>query len=606
MEATVGGKDTKTEGVLICVLVLIAAYALPNGAMPESSAFRAGEMDAIVGLELVHDELARSESLRFPEKPYVQKEDDGSPLGDSPGETPHQWYECVSDVVCQNIFAGHNFVATDGGGDYLVGEGHEEYIGDQNGNGLLEQIVFYLYIPWMNDGIDNDGDGCVDEGTGWGCDTIADGMVIYETGWGPQVGGDDGTLLFNMDWYSDDPGIEIYRVNASPRWHAYKIRGYMLFPQIAGEFISYYAFEGMNGVNANPEMDNDFVDWYVGNIDARDFPGKTPKDNVCSAGSQFYLDATFRRTDGWVVTSYSLTESYDDFDWNGDGDKIDYVAAYYAVDPIHGGCRIGVNGAVQGIDVGNKGYLLIPDHTWESKDKRDWNGDGDIKDVVSLYHDIDSTWNYKGKIYKSYTYNPLLISHQRFGFGWWAMHRDAEPRRALPFKFGMAFEKRLGSSQGYFHTYFSLTSDEDFNRHTVLPEYHVGYGAPINIHGGECIHMIARESFLQYAGVNLIGGLADGNGDGDTYDMLNYVFCPSVSGGGGNFIVEPTSKYAKGFYQTPIPFLWASFSDRAGDFEINRKVTIPINLPEWYMEEDCDGDGLQTSYCASYFQYNLP
>ena len=100
-------------------------------------------------------------------------------------------------------------------------------------------------------------------------------------------------------------------------------------------------------------------------------------------------------------------------------------------------------------------------------------------------------------------------------------------------------------------------------------------------------------------------GTSDGNGDGDTSDMLNYIFCPSVSGGGGNFIVEATSKYAKGFYQTPIPFLWASFYDRSGDFEINRQVTVPINLPESYMGEDCDGDGQLTSYCSTYYQYNI-
>jgi hypothetical protein len=582
---------------------MIAAFALPNGATMASSTFEGNEMDALARLDFVRDELAASNAPSIPEKPYLQKDDDGSPLADIPSETPLQWPDCISDTICNNIFAGHNYVPTDGGGDYVVGEGYEEYIGDQNGNGILERVVFYLYIPWMSDGIDNDADGCVDEGTGWGCDSIADGMVIYETGWGPRVGGDDGTLLFNLDWFSDSPGIEIFRVSVSSRWQAYKVRGHMLFPSIAGEFISYYGYEGVNGVNANPEMDNDYIDWYVGNIDARDFPQRPPRDQACSAGTQSHIDITFKRSDGWVVTSYSLTESYDDFDWNGDGDKIDDVASYYAVNPNVGNCRIGVNGAVQGIDVRNKGHVMIPAYSNEDSDNRDWNSDGDKFDTVSLYHDIDSSWNYRGRIYSSYTYNPLVISRQTFGFGWWALYGGYDTIKAIPLKFGMTYDRYVGMSQGYYHTRFSLVSDEDFDRHTYLPEHHIGYGNPINVHGGECIHIQAREYYLNYAGIRLIGGIADGNGDGDMSDILNYIFCPYSSGGGGSFVVDPGSKYAKGYYEAPIPFLWESYYNPLGNFEINSHVTLPIILYEGWIHDDCDGDGQMYGYCSSYFQY---
>ncbi len=604
MVVTTGGKDTRTEGAVICVLIMILAFALPNGATMESSSFEGNEIDAPAGLDFVRSETAESNSLTIPEKPYVQKDDDGFPLADGPGETPMQSPYCVSETICLDIFAGHTFVPTDGGGDYVVGEGHEEYIGDQNGDGILERVVFYLYIPWMNDGIDNDGDGCVDEGTGWGCDNIADGMVIYETGWAPRLGGNDGTLLINLDWYSKDPSIEIYRISVSPRWNAHKVRGYMLYPSIAGEFISYYSYEGMNGVNANPEMDSDYLDSYVGSIDARGFPSRTPVDRACAAGRIAYQSNTIQRDDGSVVTTFYLYEFYDSStDWNGDGDASDHVTAYYVLDENNGNCRQRmVNTGVSGYFATTSGNLITPLYTDEYGDNRDWNNNGGKSGARKLYHDVSTTEAMAGPAYTGYTFTAPVPS---WGFGWWALYED-NLYRPYPGKSFIGFQVYVPSSQGYYHTYFVQTEDEDGDRHTGLPQYYIGYGYPLGVHGGECIQIVGRENYLEYAGVNLIGGKADGNGDGDTLDLLNYIFCPADTGGGGSYVIDPGSKYAKGLYQDPIPFLWSAYYVIQGNFEIDSLVTIPIILSFLGLDYDCDGDGQVDSICSSYFQYDLP
>ncbi len=536
--------------------------------------------------------------------PYPTSDDDGTPNGGTPGESP-LWAEyCVTLTVCLNIFSGASLHLSDGGGDFLVGEVHEMHLGDQNGNGNLEWVVFYFYIPWMSDGLDNDGDGCVDE-TGMTCDIIPDAMVVYETGHNPRIGGTDGTMLMNEDYYSNVEGIELYRAFVSPPWHAYQMRGVMLYPDMAGEFISYYAREAVNGVNANPEMDTDMNDWYLGSIDTRRFPDKPPINSACSAGWRSVIDSTFLRDDGWTVTSYSLVESYDDFDWNGDGDTRDNVAAYYAIDPSTGNCRVGVNTAVWGKHPRNTGYIMIPDPMRESDDGRDWN-DNEVSNTVNLYHDMNSTWGLKGRIYRSYTYNSLLIERQKFGFGWWGIFTDHILYDVLPFKSGGAYAKYVGFAEGGYKTFYFHTSDEDGDRTTSLPEHLIGYGSPAAIHGGECVQVQASEYRMQQAGVRLIGGMADGNGDGDTMDSLAYIFCPHTSDSGGKYVIDNTSKWALGFYQNPIPFLWSSYYTSHGNFEINGLVTVPVNVPETDVNIDCNGNGIsQFDYCSTYYQYNL-
>jgi hypothetical protein len=608
------------KGAVACIMVMLVAYAFAGIGLTDLSDNQQVELNALEKWLQFRDDVDATKAISSDidvgsrgkisslEGPYPNILDDGSPNSRSPGDSPLWGEYCVSAVICQHIFSGSNLELTDGGGDFLAGFGHEVYLGDQDGNGKLEYVVFYFYIPWMSDGLDNDGDGCVDEPGGGSCGPIPDAMVVYETGIMPRIGGIDGTLLMNIEAFSsEDGGIEVYRTFVSPPFHAYNVRGVMMYPDVAGEFISYYAREALNGVNANPEMDNDQDDWYLGSIDARRFPDKPPINSACSAGQRSVLDSTFLRDDGWVVTSYNLVESYDSHDWNGDGDTKDHVSAYYAINPNNGNCRIGVNGALQGRHPRNSGYVLIPSYTTEIEDGRDWNGDGDTFDTVVVYHDINTTWTLKGKIYRSYTYNSLLISRQKFGFGWWGILTNDNSYDTLPLKTGGAFERYVGVSQGYYKTYFSNIGDEDGDHGTALPAYEIGYGQPSSIHGGECIQISAREHYLEYAGVQLIGGMADGNGDGDTHDILNYIFCPDASGGGGDFIIEATSKYAWGLYRNlGFPFIWEGYFTIHGSFEINGRVTIPINMYEIAINEDCNLDmKIDYNLCSSYYQYDI-
>lgn len=580
---------------------MLLALSFANVRMTEQSPGETREMSVLEEWDVIRDEVSGSDP-GFPEV-YPLYEDDGSMLADPSAPSPLQWGEYwVSDAVYQNMFSGRYLEVTDGGGNFFVGHGHENWIGDQNGDGILEGIVFYFYFPWMHDGLDNDGDGCVDEKDLLGtCNFIPDAMAVYETGFSPRIGGDNGTLLINSDWKLGR--TEVYRVFVTPPWHAYQIRSTILFPQIAGEFISFSAYEYVNGINSNPEMDNDFADSYVGIIDARQFPSRSPRIQACSAGELYYVDSTFQRDDGWVVTAYSLVESYDNHDWNGDGDTSDWVASYYAIDPATGNCRQNVvNTGVYGQHPTTSGDLITPMYTYEYGDSRDWDLD-QTHEYQKLYHNVSSTWSMKGPAYTSYTFTASVPA---WGFGWWGLY-DSSTYRAYPGKTFIGVQIYVGSWQGYYHTYFVQTEDEDGNRHTYLPQYFVGYGQPINVHGGTHIEILVYERYLREANVWLMPTVAgDGNGDYNIYSFLHYVFCPDQVGGGGGFLVEETSKYAKGLYQTPIPVIWSSSHYVLGDFEIDGTVTVPINVSEAHVNEDCNGDGqFGYTYCSSYYQYSI-
>lgn len=557
-------------------------------------------MSVLEKWDMIRDEMSVSDTI-IPDL-YPLYEDDGSTPVDHSAPSPLQWGEYwVSDEVYQNMFSGRFLEVTDGGGDFVVGHGHESWIGDQNGNGILEGVVFFLYFPWMSDGLDNDGDGCVDEKDLWGtCDYIPDAMAVYETGFSPRIGGDDGTLLINSDWELDR--TEVYRAFVTSPWRAYQLRSTILFPQIAGEIISFSAHEYVDGINSNPEMDNDLDDSYVGIIDARQFPGRSPRIQACSAGQLHNLASTFQRDDGWVVTAYSLVESFDDHDWNGDGDKSDWVAAYYAIDPATGNCRQNVvNTGVYGHHSTTSGYLITPMYTYEYGDSRNWDLDDTTHEYQKLYHNVSSTWSMKGPVYTSYTFTASVPA---WGFGWWGLY-DTSTYETYPGKTFIGVQVYVGWSQGAYHTYFVQTEDEDGNRHTYLPQYFISIGQPTNVYGGVYIEIRAFEYYLYYAGVWLMPTVpGDGNGDHNFYSFLHYVFCPNQVGGGGQFIVEETSKYAKGLYQTPLPVIWSSSHYVLGDFEIDGMVTVPINVCEVDVKEDCDGDGgFGYNYCVSYYRF---
>jgi hypothetical protein len=480
-------------------------------------------------------------------------------------------------------------------GNFAGLETHESWIGDLNGNGIVEWLAGFSYRPWGEDNVDNDGDGCVDEKAFgiWdgqvGCDRIPDQISYYETGGLVQPGGDDGDLLANVDYYSDPQVMEIWRAFVSPKWMAYHTRGIMEYPQWAGEQLSYYAFEASNNINANPEMDSDQADWYVGNVDARSFPSKTPTNYACAAGYQLFSGITYKRDDDWVVTSFELRESYDGRDWNDDGDTSDSVAAYYAIDPNTGKCRDNVvNTGVYGVLPTTSGEIVTPMYTSESGDRRDWNDNGFNGGNRQLYHPVSSTWTMKGPVYTSFTFTASVPS---WGFGWWARYEDST-YRPFPLKFGGAFQKYMGMSQGYYHTYFFLTSDEDGDRHTMLPQYHVDIGAPGSTPGGRCILVYVREQYMRYAGIRLMPGVpGDANGDGDYIDTVNYLYCPDDAGGGGEYLLEPTSKFAKGYYIDPIPFIaigYISFASHGTDS--NGLCILSFLNSETELHDDANGN----------------
>jgi hypothetical protein len=539
------------------------------------------------------------DTFGYTDGPYPIYQDDGSP----PGPQHMPWgSDYVSDV---NYAPPHNpggwfsSDATGGAGEFGMGDTHESWIGDQNGNGVIEWISGFSYAPWGDDGIDNDGDGCIDEKTYsvWdgqsGCDLVPDQISYFETGGLPDAGGDDGTLMTLVDWYSAIQATEVWRAFVSPKWMAFQSRGFMNYPQMAGEFISYYAYEGTNGVNGNPEMDSDQSDYYVGNVDARGFPARPPVDRACSAGYQLYMGITFQRDDGWVVTSYYLQEYYDSHDWNGDGDSSDVVAAYYAIDPSTGNCRDNaVNTGVYGYYPRNTGVVLTPGYTYESSDARDWDQDGYMYEYVQLWHDIETTWAMKGPVYTSYTFTASVPA---WGFGWWGLYNDYYQFQTFPMKFGGAYYRYLGYSQGYYHTYWFLTDDEDGNRHTMLPQYHLGIGQPSASPGGASIQVYVREYYAGYAGMRFANNRADCNGDLDTSDTCNYVFIPDAVGGGGAYIVEPTSKFAQGLYIDPLPFVSLGYVYYSADGVAGGLVITPYFAYESMLHDDANGDLMVTS-----------
>lgn len=554
-----------------------------------------------------------TETFSYEDGPYPEPNDDGSYFEVHPASK--NWGEnYVSDIMYEppnNVGIGHSMEPTGGAGDFTVGSTHETLVGDQNGNGVVEWISYYSYRSWGEDGLDNDGDGCVDEKTygDWdgqiGCDSNPDQIVYFAEGGLPDSGGKHGTLAVATNWYSSpSPELKIHRIFSMLPWHTFDIPLFAYYPQIVDneDVISYYGPERENGVNANPEMDTDLNDEFVGSVDARDFPAKDPKNHVCFAGHRLYMGISALRPDGYVVTSFELHEEYDGRDWNGDKDYRDVVAAYYVVDPVDGSCDQGVNGGVYGKYPRTSGSIMTPGYTVEASDDRDWNGDGDLADTVLVWHDIDTTWHLVGHRYTSYTFTHAPGS---FGFGYWGYYSDEPQFQSWPLRFGGAYHKLVGAMEGYYLTYFFLTSDEDGDPQTALPEHYVGHGSPGGTLVRSCIQVYAREGHLQLAGIKLIGGLADGNGDGDTDDTLNYIYCPNEEGGGGEFWEEPTSKYSKGLYEDPIPFIWVGnfYYCSAGD--VNGYAVSPSFYHEYDISDDADGNLIIESDTQYHIQYWL-
>ncbi|MCK5292376.1 MAG: hypothetical protein KAR39_10220, partial [Thermoplasmata archaeon] len=112
--------------------------------------------------------------------------------------------------------------------------------------------------------------------------------------------------------------------------------------------------------------------------------------------------------------------------------------------------------------------------------------------------------------------------------------------------------------------------------------------------------------YADYANIDLVGTIADANGDGDTSDTYNTVFCPDAVGGGGSWIVEPTSKFAKGQYRDPIPVINLGYVFYSADGVAGGLVIMPTFFTETSQHDDANGDlFVQGVYFHTYYWIQL-
>jgi len=104
-----------------------------------------------------------------------------------------------------------------------------------------------------------------------------------------------------------------------------------------------------------------------------------------------------------------------------------------------------------------------------------------------------------------------------------------------------------------------------------------------------------REYYAGYAGMRFANNRADCNGDMDTSDTCNYVFLPDATGGGGAYVVEPTSKFAQGLYIDPLPFVSLGYVYYSADGVASGLVITPYYAYESMLHDDANGDLMVTS-----------
>ncbi|UCD92316.1 MAG: hypothetical protein JSV43_08905 [Methanobacteriota archaeon] len=427
---------------------------------------------------------------------------------------------------------------------YVAGAAHEEYFDDVNGDGLLEWVAFYFDMGLSVNGVDDDGDGCVDEKSnltkdGQVCDNIPDGVVFFNTG---GVGDVYGNLIVFHDIWNEFLGF--FRIGSSPRWVKQGIRiGQIHYPQLIGEFAVYYANEADNNINVNKKIgDKDKMDWYVGMVDARRFPSRSPKNHVCRTGYQLYMGSGHLREDGSAVVAFELHEYFDeapgyDNDYNDDGDTSDKVLAYYIVDSRSGKCRNFVNTGVFGMYPKSGGNVITSSTVSEISDQRDWDFDGSISGYVSVWHDVTSTEEMAGDPYFGHTFSTPVPrgpagQTDSYGFGFTGMYVNAHDARSWPLEFGAAYQKYVGYPV-YYEVHYGHILEEDGLQWTELPGHRLHEGYPFDTPGGICIGVLGREQYI-----------GDINGDGDQEDTAAAFFCPDPDvPGGGDWQIEPASPY---------------------------------------------------------------
>jgi hypothetical protein len=436
-------------------------------------------------------------------------------------------------------FIGWELEATGASDYYVVGYGHESYFGDLNNDGSLTWVVFYFDMGLSVNGVDDDGDGCIDETTnttsdGQLCDTVPDAVVFFGVGGLPSI---DGDLIAYVDMYFDQM-IKLFRIGVSPRWvgggGVRVLSDY--YVEVVGEFVTFYGSEASVGINVNKAIgDKDLSDTYVGIIDARKFPAKPPKNHFCRTGRPIYHGYAYERQDGSVVVTFEMWEGWDeapgyDNDYNDDGDTSDEVMGYFVVNPRSGRCKEFVNTGVHGTYPRVAGNVITSGRVFESNDARDWNNDGDTYDTVFVWHDVTSTEALAGNPYFSYTFSALVPRGpagrlSSYGFGFTGLYSAAFGFQTFPLEFGGAYDMDTGYPD-YYKTYYWHILDEDGWQWTELPKYLVEVGQPFDNPGGICI--------------SVLGGV-DFDGDGWP-ESAAAVYCPDPNvPGTGRWEVEPAS-----------------------------------------------------------------
>jgi hypothetical protein len=427
-------------------------------------------------------------------------------------------------------------------------------------------------------GIDDDGDGCVDETAsttpeGQVCDNVPDGVVFFGTGGASDI---DGSLISYYDYWGTQ-AIGFHRIGSSPLWSILGIRmGLIYYPRLVGEFVTYYAFESDHNTNVNKAIgDKDYTDSFVGIIDARKFPTRSPKNHFCRTGSAMYDGYASVRQDGSVVVGFELREYLDeapgyDNDYNDDGDTKDSVVGYFIVNPHSGRCKRFVNTGVAGRYVENAGNIITAGLSYENADQRDWNNDGSMFGYVSLYHDVTTTENLAGDPYNGYTFRTRVPrgpagQPDSYGFGFTGLYlsQNIGPI-AFPMEFGGSYELYTGYPV-YYETYYWHVLDEDGLQWTELPGRYVSPGTPFDSPGGICIALSYFESYLDQ----------DINGDGDKNDNAMAFYCPDPNAPGtGTWKEEPASGHSPWVSWGKIYYYYAAGGENLITFPFSDQETV--------------------------------
>lgn len=574
-------------------LVLLVGIILVSSIVPAVGSFEADDgrlreptpFERYLSVQQARNEMkehGQAGSLSVPDDNTFSYYSGPFPIANDDGSLPEVNSPSLEELMNEPpYFIGNGMEVTGAYEYYVVGYAHEMLFGDLNYDGLLTWVVFYFDMGMSVNGIDDDGDGCIDETSnmtsdGELCDNVPDAVVFFSNGGLPSISGD---LIAFVDVYVDGM-IKLFRIGASPRWVTQGVRGVLgdFYTQVVGEFVTYYGAEHSHGINVNKAIgDKDFSDKFIGIIDARKFPARPPKNHYCRTGIQVYYGYASLRQDGSALVAFELYEYYDeapgyDNDYNDDGDTSDYVMAYFIVDSRTGRCREFVNTGVWGYRTRVAGNIITNSYTHESSDKRDWDNDGSISGYVSVWHDVTSTEDMAGNPYFGHTFSTPVPrgpsgDPNSYGFGFTGLSLDGlvESPYVFPMEFGGSYSLYVGGPV-HVQTHYWHVLDEDWVQWTELPRHPVVNTQPGGTPGGTCILVRSWESVLDI----------DVNEDGDKLDGVFGVFCPDPNAPGtGKWETEPASKHPPWFIIEACCYFYFSYGG-------SNLITIPLyDYREW-------------------------